>query len=418
MNVVSVRGPWDEPSASSPSGSPSPWSPGIGGVNRGGAFDQALMDQEAALVADRDDNAGALAVGFAVDRFGLIRLDDLVAALFETRGFHHQIVAEFLIRQLAEFLKAHLDAVEFGGDLGLVLGRLRLNPPVLRHEAVVGVEHGFRPSPIGAQFDGLLFELLDREAVDERRLVQEAVVIAAEQVAGDPATGGFIGLDTDKEAEIGIERHRAAGQQPPYLMRRHIVLLFDLAPDRELRRMIGAERKGCDHLEAELAGAERVEQFRRELAELEALPDMPLGDAEAHGDGLDRDAAVDQRRHRGEFVGRVHRRAHRVLHQRGFNRGIGLFDQARHLAIACDRTFGGELLQRLEPPPAGGDGEALRLADNRANDQVLLQPASADAGLELGIFGCRCRTLADIGRGQDEMVEGDAADGRGGVVHG
>ena len=136
-----------------------------------------------------------------------------------------------------------------------------------------------------------------------------------------------------------------------------------------------------------LAGAERVEQLGRELAELEALPDMPFGDAEPCRDRLDRGAAVDQRRHRGEFVGRVHRRAHRVLHQRGFERGVGFFDQARHVAIACDRAFGGKLLQGLEPPPAGGDGEPLRFALIRADDQVLLQPAGADAGLELGILG-------------------------------
>ena len=164
------------------------------------------MDQELALVADRDDNAGALAVRFAVDRFGLIRLDDLVAALFETRGFHHQIVAELLVRQLAEFLEARFDPVEFGGDLGRIFGRLRLDPAIVRQEAVIGVEHGFRPGPFGAQFAGFLFELLDREAVDERRIVQKTLVLAAEQVAGDPAAGGLIGLDADKQAEIGIER--------------------------------------------------------------------------------------------------------------------------------------------------------------------------------------------------------------------
>ena len=101
-----------------------------GGVSGRGAFDQALMDQELALVADRDDNAGALAVGFAVDRFGLGRLDDLVAALFETRGFHHQIVAELLVRQFAQFLEPRLDPVEFGGDLGRIFGRLRLDAAV------------------------------------------------------------------------------------------------------------------------------------------------------------------------------------------------------------------------------------------------------------------------------------------------
>ena len=90
------------------------------------------------------------------------------------------------------------------------------------------------------------FELLDREAVDERRIVQKALVLAAEQIARDPAAGGLIGLDADKQAEIGIERDRAAGQQTPHLMRRDVMLLLELAPDRELRGMIGAERKGRD----------------------------------------------------------------------------------------------------------------------------------------------------------------------------
>ena len=108
-----------------------------------------------------------------------------------------------------------LDPVEFGGDLGRIFGRLRLDAAVVREEAVIGIEHRFGPGPVGAQFGGFLFELLDREAVDERRIVHEAVVLAAEQIAGDPAAGGLIGLDADKQAEIGIERDRAAGQQTP-----------------------------------------------------------------------------------------------------------------------------------------------------------------------------------------------------------
>ena len=44
------------------------------------------------------------------------------------------------------------------------------------------------------------------------------------------------------------------------------------------------------------------------------------------------------------------------------------------------------------------------------DDQVLHDALGADAGLERGIFGRRGRGLADIGRGQDELVEGDVAD--------
>ena len=67
-----------------------------------------------------------------------------------------------------------------------------------------------------------------------------------------------------------------------------------------------------------VAGPEFVEQLGRDLAEAEALLDMPFGDAEAGGDRLDRLAGVDQRRHCGELVRRVHRGADRVFHQRGF----------------------------------------------------------------------------------------------------
>ena len=68
--------------------------------------------------------------------------------------------------------------------------------------------------------------------------------------------------------------------------------------------MIGAEGKGGDDIEADVAVAVRVEQFGRQLAEPQALPDVPFRDAEAGGDRLDRLARIDQRRHRDELVGR------------------------------------------------------------------------------------------------------------------
>jgi hypothetical protein len=52
------------------------------------------------------------------------------------------------------------------------------------------------------------------------------------------------------------------------------------------------------------------------------------------------------------------------------------------------------------------------------NDEVLLQPACLDAGLPLGILGCRGRRLADVGGGQDKRVEGDFADGDAAVMAG
>ena len=44
------------------------------------------------------------------------------------------------------------------------------------------------------------------------------------------------------------------------------------------------------------------------------------------------------------------------------------------------------------------------------DDQVLLDAMGADAGFERHILGRRRRGLADIGRGKNELAEGDVAD--------
>ncbi len=68
--------------------------------------------------------------------------------------------------------------------------------------------------------------------------------------------------------------------------------------------MIGAERERGHDIEADVAVAISVEQFGRELAEPQALPDVAFRDAKAGGDRLDRFAPVDQGRHRDELVRR------------------------------------------------------------------------------------------------------------------
>jgi hypothetical protein len=118
-------------------------------------------------------------------------------------------------------------------------------------------------------------------------------------------------------------------------MGRDVGVVLDLAPHGELRRVVGAEREGGHHFEADRPGPELVEQLRRDLAQAQALRDVPLRNAEAGGDRLDWLARIDQGRHRDEFVGRVHRGPHRVFHQRGFDRLVRRLDQARHLVSAA-----------------------------------------------------------------------------------
>ena len=81
-------------------------------------------------------------------------------------------------------------------------------------------------------------------------------------------------------------------------------MVLELMPHGELRRVIGAKSEGGDDIEADVAVAVGVEQFGRELAEAQALPDMPFRDAEAGGDRLDRLAHIDQGRHGDELIRR------------------------------------------------------------------------------------------------------------------
>ena len=174
----------------------------------------------------------------------------------------------------------------------------------MRGEVVCGIEHRPGPGPGGAQFGGLLFELLERQPADEGGIVHKALVVAAEEIAGHRAAGGLVSGAADEQAEIGVERDGGLGQQTPHRIGLDVGMVLELMPHRELRRVIGAEREGGDDIEADVAVAVGVEQFGRELAEPQALPDMPFRDAEAGGDRLDRLAAIDQRRHGDELVRR------------------------------------------------------------------------------------------------------------------
>jgi hypothetical protein len=70
-----------------------------------------------------------------------------------------------------------------------------------------------------------------------------------------------------------------------------------------------------------------------------------------------------------------------VFHQRGFERLVGLLDEARHLEVGRDDALGRELLQGLEPPSAGGDGVKAGRIGGRMNDEILVKTAGANAAL-------------------------------------
>ena len=336
------------------------------------AFDEPFMETKFAVIADRDDNAGDGAVFLAVDREILDALVEFVMALLELGGFGHQRVGPLVLRGFLELRETLFDALDFPGDFGWQLGRLRTDAAVLRGEVVCGIEHRPGPGPGGAQFGGLLFELLERQPADEGGIVHKAILVAAEEIAGDRAAGGLVRRDADEDAQIGVGRDGALREQALHRVGRDVGLVLELMPHGELRRVVGAEREGHHHFEADVAFPIGVEQLGGELAQAQALPDVPLRHAEAGGDGLDGLAGINQGRHGDEFVRRVHGGADRVLHQRRLE-GLALgLDQARHLEVVGDDALGGKLLQGLEPPPAGGDGVDALLAGRGVDDQVLL----------------------------------------------
>ena len=161
-------------------------------------FDEPFMETKFAIIADRDDNAGNRAIFLAVDREILDALGEVVAALLELGGFGDQLIGPLVLGGFLEFRETLFDALDFPGDFGWQLGRLRTDAAVLRGEVVCGIEHRLGPGPGGAQFGGLLFELLDRQPADECGIVHKALVVAAEEIARHRAAGGLVSSTADE----------------------------------------------------------------------------------------------------------------------------------------------------------------------------------------------------------------------------
>ena len=193
--------------------------------------------------------------------------------------------------------------------------------------------------------------------------------------------------------------------------------------------MIGAEREGGHDIEADLSCAVSVEQFGRELAEAQALPDMAFGGAEANGDRLDRSPAsikdaIATNSSAGCMAARIVFSISEVSQRR-----FGLFDQARHLEAGREHAFGGEFLQDLEPPAAGNDGVHVlgrRPSDERRGSASIrcarmLASSSASSAAEEGVL----RTLVGdstslssgiLRRADLAVMAGTPCDGRAGAV--
>ena len=165
------------------------------------------MKFEAAIIADRDDAAGALAVLLRIDREALDDLVDFRAAFFEPGAFSRQLFVPFDLQHGVELSATRVDLLDLGGEIGRNLGRLWRDAGVLGEKAVFGIKHRLGPGPLRTQFFRLGFEFLDRETAHQCGIVEEAVVIAAEEIARDLAAGGLVGFG---DRRTGRDRNRAA----------------------------------------------------------------------------------------------------------------------------------------------------------------------------------------------------------------
>ena len=130
-------------------------------------------------------------------------------------------------------------------------------------------------------------------------------------------------------------------------------------PNRALAVVIGGDRERLQRFEVDVVRAVGVQQLGRGVAEAQPLLDQALGNAEARGDGGDRDAGLGELAERDHLVGGVHRDADDVFGERQLARIAVRGDLARHRMVGIERAVLGERLQCREAAPAGDDGEAL-----------------------------------------------------------
>ena len=154
------------------------------------------------VVADRDARPARLRSFLGIDGETLDEFVDLGTALLELRHFGGEFVGPVLTVDVFKFGETLLDTFDFGGELVRNLRRARPNAIVLMQHPVFGLENGLRSGPLRAQFFGFRFEFLHRQPAHEGRIVEEAVIVAAEKIARDRAAGGLVGFSADELAEI------------------------------------------------------------------------------------------------------------------------------------------------------------------------------------------------------------------------
>ena len=401
---VEPRGPAVLAAVADAGGTGRPGPVRLAGAPRGHVLgpDQPLDDLERAVVADGDDAAGDAQVLAPERGAGLHGPVDLVEPRLEALRFRDQLFGPVLVVEVGQLVVAGAQPLGLGLLLVRGLGGLRVDAPEAGGRVPLQVELRLGPLPAGAQLLGGGLEPVHGEPVQEAGIAEPdaVLVLVGEQVAVDDAARGLVGVHADEARDGGGRRDPVLGQQAPDLPgARPVALLPDLRPHRDLARPVGGRGEGLEGIEVDPAGAVGVQQLGRGVAEAQPLLDRALGDAEAGGDGGDRDTRLGELREGAHLVGGVHGDADDVLRERQFAGLAAGGDQARHRMVRVENAVRGERLERGQAAPAGDDGEAVDAVGAGAfgaDDQVLQQAVGGDGGLELGEGGRIGRGLAHV----------------------
>jgi hypothetical protein len=125
---------------------------------------------------------------------------------------------------------------------------------------------------------GLSLELLDYQAVEQRRVLEPAAIVVLEEVAQHDATGRFIGVDADVPRPLVGHADRAFGKLAADVIRLLVVGAGERLPNLLLARVVVGDRE-CDQLlQGHAVLGIDVEEFvgdRCERADLPRMVDIP-----------------------------------------------------------------------------------------------------------------------------------------------
>jgi hypothetical protein len=165
------------------------------------AFDETFVDQKITAIAERNDASGGGAVFIRVDRLSIGPSSDLRVPFLELLCFGRKLGGPIILGKVVEFRQTALDARELLANFRRQRGRFRMDTPVFRGKAVIRVEHRPGPCPARPQLLSLGLQLLDGKPADQRRVIHEALVSGAEEIAPDGAAGSLVGGEADESAE-------------------------------------------------------------------------------------------------------------------------------------------------------------------------------------------------------------------------